>query len=152
MTPAQNRAVWATAKRVGIDSETLHEIVKEMFGVDSLKKVDSFQASFLLRRLNGNSSPYSYLPKNPRGVEYASKKQVVKINVLFDECGFSEEKRREWLLRAKSLQSEMNAASLSSIELSKRLKQKEATSLIASLIKVKRYLEVKTDDLPKMCK
>jgi len=135
MTTAQNKAVWASANRLGIDSEMLHEIIKKMFGVDSLKKVDKIQAIYLLRRLNDNNSPYS--------MEYASHKQIAKIKALFNECGFKEPKRKEWLFRAKSLKSEMNIAKMASNEIVKKLKQKEATSLIASLIKVQKYLESK---------
>jgi hypothetical protein len=143
MTTAQNRAVWASANKLGIDSEMLHDIVQEMFGVDSLKKVNEVQAIYLLRRLNNNNSPYSYLPKNPYGMEYASHKQIAKIKALFNECGFQEPKRKEWLFRAKSLKSEMNISSMSSDEIVKKLKAKEATSLIASLVKVKKYLDGK---------
>lgn len=133
MTQAQLKAVWATARAKGIDGDTLHDIITNLFGVKSLKKITVSQGARLLGYLNGQTvSP-----------DYASVPQSNKITALFDALGFSEPKRIEWIFRAKSLRAEMNVSGLPSDKLVRRIKAREATALIASLVKLQKYLEAK---------
>jgi len=130
MTKAQNRAVWASARRLGLDNEMLHDFVRVLFRKKSLKELTVEEGAILISRLNNTT----------RSAENANHKQIGKIKALFEELKFSESKRKEWICRVTRLNTE-----LTSSEFLQKLKAKEATKLIASLVKVKKYIGAKND-------
>jgi hypothetical protein len=134
ITKAQIKIIHVLKTQNGLDDELYRLKLKALYGVESSKNLNFYQAADLITRLGG-------VNRRLNRPEYASNKQVSKIIALFYLLGFGEAKRKEWLFRAKSLNAEMNVASLHSSALAERLKAREATALIASLIKLQRYLE-----------
>ena len=89
LTPAQMRCIYALARSGGLDSESLHAVVENTTGKDSIKLLTSLDAKNVIDRLKRLAGQESTAPH-----DRPTKEQVAKIYALDGKLGWSDDPRR----------------------------------------------------------
>jgi len=94
ITGKQLRMIWTLARQLGMDSELLHEMVFEVTGKDSLKKLTVPEAVGIIDGLVNDGAkvrkkrkPRRNLPENV--VELITGRQIRLIEYLVDQLGWN---------------------------------------------------------------
>jgi len=98
ITGKQLKIIWTLARQLGMDSEVLHEMVFQVTGKDSLKKLSVSEAAGVIEGLVDDGAkarrkrkPRRKLPANV--VELITGEQIRLIEYLVDQLGWDNPKQ-----------------------------------------------------------
>lgn len=89
LTPAQMRCIYALARNGGLDTESLHAVVENTTGKDSIKLLTGLDAKNVIDRLKCLIGQETTAPH-----DRPTKEQVAKIYALAGKLGWSDDPRR----------------------------------------------------------
>ncbi len=78
ITNGQLSKIYVLAKENGVDNDTLHELIKSMFNLNSLKRLSFVQAGKVIERLGGKNSQENYIKSLERQIGWAKNPERLK--------------------------------------------------------------------------
>jgi hypothetical protein len=95
ITGKQLKIIWTLARQLGMDSELLHDMVFQVTGKDSFKKLSVWEAAAIIdglvddgAKVRKKRKPRRSLPENV--VELLTGKQIRLIEYLLDQLGWND--------------------------------------------------------------
>ena len=97
ITKGQISKIYVLANDIGIDNESLHDLVQAMFKKDSLKKLNFTKAGEIIKRLGGNNNQDTYIKNLERQIGWAENPERLKgfIKSMFKKDSLSRLTKKE---------------------------------------------------------